>query len=115
MLRITRLQMHRFSAECLEEFYLRLMHHVRIVYASRYNLCPDRELRALVAELHARAVDCGFMTERQIVRFADWAIYFGETFGRPVPGAWWADVIADRTVDEDSRLDILESRSLREL
>lgn len=104
MLTIRAEQMRVLAAPSLARFEERMVRHVNRHFAEACARMGPDEVRDVVAYGCDRALDHGFATEKDLMRYLNLMFTFGPTFDRHPDHAWAAAILSDAGPDRMARL-----------
>jgi hypothetical protein len=97
-------QMSALDASVRERFIGRMVEHLRRCFPERCAASSDADMRQRISRAMDRAAQYEIRRERDLGRFLDVGMIFGETFDTDCP---WATAVLGQPIDPSARMKIL--------
>ena len=114
MLGIRKEQMEELASASRQRFIDRMSVHLNAVFPDRLNELPalqadDREasLKNLIVELIDKAAERDIVSERDVARYIDFIIEFGQAFEKNRDMRWATQILANKRLSGSARISLI--------
>jgi hypothetical protein len=102
-------QLAVFADQSLKIFHARLARHLRAMFSAELVERSDEALEALIGRVVARAAEYGISIERDVARFAEYTVFFGEGFDREPTMPWFGETLTDPVLQGTEKMDRIDT------